>query len=62
MLSEIKYLIICYNSIVIHGLYILNETIYSKKSINTIKVLGNKLKETLDSIGYIILQNKRESV
>ena len=61
MLSEIKYLILCYNSIVIHGLYTLNETIYSKKSINTTKILGNKLKETLDSIGYIILQNKRES-
>lgn len=62
MLTEIKYLIICYNNLAIYGLKEYKENLYSKKCIESTKILGNKLKNTLDSIGYIVLQNKRENL
>jgi hypothetical protein len=61
MLSEVKYLIVCYNNIAIFGLKEIDNYLYSYKCIESVKILGNKLAETLSSIGYIILQNKEDS-
>lgn len=59
MLSEVKYLIVCYNNIAIFGLKKINDTIYSYKCIEVTKLLGNKLIETLNSIGYIIRKESK---
>lgn len=60
LLSEIKSLIVSYNNIAVFGLVRNKDKIYSKKCIDIATRLGNNLVETLNSIGYIVLQDSRE--
>ena len=60
LLSEFKSLIVAYNNIAIFGLVNNNNLMYSKKCIDIALKLGNNLAETLNSIGYIVLQSPRK--
>ena len=60
LLSEIKSLVVCYNNIAVFGLLKHNNSILSKKCIDIATTLGESLISNLNSIGYIVLNHKRE--
>ena len=60
MLFEIKCLIVCYNNIAIFGFKNYNGTIHPSRCIESVIILGDKLINTLENIGYIILESNRE--
>lgn len=60
ILAEIKSLIVAFNNIAVFGLLKQkNNIILSKKCVNITESLGDSLISNLNSIGYVILKNKR---
>jgi len=59
LLNELKCLIVAYNNIAVYGLCRVRDTLYSKKCVDVSRLLGEKLFDTLNSIGYVVLSEKR---
>lgn len=61
-LTEIKNLIRCYNHVAAFGLVKINDRLYSKSSVENIYILSERMYSTLNSIGFVVANKKKELV
>ena len=58
ILNEIKSLIKCYNHIAVFGLYDYKKSLISVREKEVSELLGKRLHETIEKIGYVIRKNE----